>query len=209
MKKKISIFFITAMFLTNVNSEIIDNKKIIVNENTHIKGIIFQDVGIAIEKGSILEKEILEVLKKNNIVEDGNKKIFDSTLEKISSNELNINKLEKKIIISDIESEEIKGSFEQNEESIKGEDIVIDLKRCFPCHGENFEISAQDKSKIVKDMTKNGINNALNGYKSGLYGGELKNVMKEELRFFNKEDLKLISEQILNKTYKANLKDNE
>jgi cytochrome c-type protein NapB len=53
---------------------------------------------------------------------------------------------------------------------------------CAGCHGQNFELSAMGKSKIVKDMSLKEIMDALKGYKNGTYGDSLQGMMKVQVR---------------------------
>lgn len=72
----------------------------------------------------------------------------------------------------------------------------INLAACKGCHGVNWERSALMKSKIVKDLTKEEIDESLTGYKNGTYGGTMKGVMMGQLAKYSEEDIKSIVEQI-------------
>jgi cytochrome c len=74
-------------------------------------------------------------------------------------------------------------------ESTTGESTV-NLKVCVSCHGQNFEKSALGHSKIVKDMTKNQVSNALIGYKYGTYGGKMKGLMKGQVEKYSDNALR-------------------
>ena len=67
---------------------------------------------------------------------------------------------------------------------------AVNTKVCAGCHGQNFEKSAMGKSKIVKDMTRQEVSNALIGYKKGTYGGAMKVIMKNQISKYSDEDLK-------------------
>ena len=66
---------------------------------------------------------------------------------------------------------------------------AFDTKGCIGCHGANFEKSAMNKSKIVKDMSKEEIETALKGYKAGTYGGAMKGIMKGQAAKMSDEDI--------------------
>ena len=66
---------------------------------------------------------------------------------------------------------------------------------CVGCHGANFEKAALNKSKIVKDMSKEDIVKALKGYKNGTYGGAMKGVMAPNAKKLSDEDIKAIAEK--------------
>jgi len=72
----------------------------------------------------------------------------------------------------------------------------INLAACKGCHGLNWERSALMKSKIVKDLTKEEIQESLTGYKNGTYGGPMKGVMIGQLAKYSEEDIKLIVDKI-------------
>jgi cytochrome c-type protein NapB len=65
----------------------------------------------------------------------------------------------------------------------------VNIKACAGCHGANFEKSAMNKSKIVADMTKQEVSDALVGYKNGTYGGAMKNLMKMQVSKYSEEEL--------------------
>jgi len=66
----------------------------------------------------------------------------------------------------------------------------VDLKLCHTCHGANFEKSALGQSKVVKNMTKQEISDALIGYKYDTYGGNLKHLMNGNIKIYTDEELK-------------------
>lgn len=68
-------------------------------------------------------------------------------------------------------------------------DSSIDLKSCKGCHGINFEKAALGQSKILRDMTKEEVSNALIGYKNGTYGRSMKNMMKNHVVKYSNEEL--------------------
>lgn len=73
---------------------------------------------------------------------------------------------------------------------------AYDLKFCTSCHGLNYEKVALGKSKIVKNMSIDDIEDSLIGYKNGTYGGIMKGLMVAQVSKYSEEDLKLISKQI-------------
>jgi len=72
----------------------------------------------------------------------------------------------------------------------------INLTACAACHGADFEKKAMGVSKIVKDMTVEEIVTALNGYKDGSYGGNMKTLMKGQVGSFDEAKIKAIATQI-------------
>ncbi len=67
---------------------------------------------------------------------------------------------------------------------------AINLNSCKGCHGQNFEKKALGKSKIVANMTKEEINDAMVGYKNGTYGGPMKGLMKGQSSKYTEEELR-------------------
>lgn len=73
---------------------------------------------------------------------------------------------------------------------------TFDLQACTSCHGLSYEKIALGKSKVVKDMSIDDIEDSLIGYKNGTYGGVMKGLMVAQLAKYSEEDLMLISKQI-------------
>ncbi|MAD40870.1 MAG: cytochrome C [Arcobacter sp.] len=67
---------------------------------------------------------------------------------------------------------------------------AVNLASCKGCHGQNFEKKALGKSKIVSEMTKAEVNDAMVGYKNGTYGGPMKGLMKGQVAKYSEEELK-------------------
>ena len=71
----------------------------------------------------------------------------------------------------------------------KGLKSSIDLKSCKGCHGVDFEKAALGVSKIVMNMSKSEVSAALIGYKNGMYGGPMKNMMKSHVIMYTNKEL--------------------
>lgn len=69
-------------------------------------------------------------------------------------------------------------------------------KRCAGCHGEFGQELANGSQKVVKDMSAENIEKALNGYTNESYGGLLKGLMRAQLMNVKKEDFKPLAEYI-------------
>ena len=72
--------------------------------------------------------------------------------------------------------------------------LAGDLSGCVGCHGQHFEKKALGHSKIVKNMSKQEIKEALDGYKNKTYGGFMKNVMENQAAKI--KDTNLIASEI-------------
>jgi cytochrome c553 len=68
--------------------------------------------------------------------------------------------------------------------------------KCKGCHGASGEKKALGKSKIIKNMTKQELAGALNGYKKGTYGGAMKGLMKGQVASLKPADIEAISNAI-------------
>jgi len=69
-------------------------------------------------------------------------------------------------------------------------------KKCAGCHGSAGEKVALGKSKVIANMSEDELNNALNGYKAGTYGGAMKGLMKGQVASLSKDDIKTVSAYI-------------
>lgn len=67
---------------------------------------------------------------------------------------------------------------------------------CKGCHGQQWEKSAMDKSKVVKEMSKEEIVEALKGYKDGAYGGAMKGLMVEQVKDLSEEEMNALALKI-------------
>jgi len=73
---------------------------------------------------------------------------------------------------------------------------AVNTAGCSGCHGANFEKKAMGKSKVVKDLSKEDIVNALKGYKDGSYGGAMKGMMKGQVASLSEADMIAIADSI-------------
>ena len=70
-------------------------------------------------------------------------------------------------------------------------------KKCAGCHGVAGEKAALGKSKIIANMSDKELNEAINGYKAGTYGGAMKGLMKGQVASLSESDVKSISAYIV------------
>jgi cytochrome c-type protein NapB len=73
---------------------------------------------------------------------------------------------------------------------------AVNLGACKGCHGAHFEKHALGKSKVVKDLTKAEVAEALVGYKAGTFGGAMKGLMKGQVAKYSDADLKAAAQTI-------------
>lgn len=72
---------------------------------------------------------------------------------------------------------------------------AFDDKGCTGCHGQNMEKAAMGKAKIIKDLPKAEIEEALKGYKAGTFGGPMKGIMEAQAKKMSDEDIKAFAEK--------------
>jgi cytochrome c-type protein NapB len=70
---------------------------------------------------------------------------------------------------------------------------AVGTAACAGCHGQYFEKAALGKSKIVKDMSLKDIVTALKGYKTGTYGGAMKQIMVNQVKDLKDSDIEALS----------------
>jgi len=70
---------------------------------------------------------------------------------------------------------------------------AVSIAACAGCHGQNFELVAMGKSKVVKDMSLKEIVEALKGYKNGTYGDTLKGVMVNQVKNLKDSEIEAMS----------------
>lgn len=92
-------------------------------------------------------------------------------------------------------SEDVLASKTVNNTEITNSGKILYTK-CVGCHGTNGEKVALGKSKIIKNMTKEQIVNALKGYQTGTYGGTMKGVMVGQVSGMTDSDIEQIADYI-------------
>ena len=70
------------------------------------------------------------------------------------------------------------------------------FSKCVSCHGANGEKVALNTSKIIQNMSKEEIINALKGYKDDTYGGKMKSMMKSQVEGLSEENIITIAEYL-------------
>ena len=67
---------------------------------------------------------------------------------------------------------------------------------CSACHGADASKIALGKSQVIKGWDSVKVQNALNGYKDGTYGGTMKGIMKGQVAALSDEDIKAVADYI-------------
>ena len=68
--------------------------------------------------------------------------------------------------------------------------------RCASCHGANAEKSALNASENIAQWDSKRIEDALQGYKSGTFGGKMKGIMQAQSKSLTDEEIRLLSDYI-------------
>ena len=78
----------------------------------------------------------------------------------------------------------------------KASDAKKLFTKCAGCHGNKAQNKALGVSHIIAGWDAKKIENALNGYKSGTYGGSMKSIMKGQVLQLKNSDIKALAEYI-------------
>jgi cytochrome c553 len=68
--------------------------------------------------------------------------------------------------------------------------------KCVSCHGGDASKQALGKSKVIKGWSLEKLVAAIKGYQDGSYGGDMKGVMKGQVKDLNAVDIHILSEYI-------------
>ena len=68
--------------------------------------------------------------------------------------------------------------------------------KCASCHGTNAQKKALNTSADISQWDTQKIQNALQGYKNGTYGGKMKAIMQAQSKPLSDEEIKQLSEYI-------------
>jgi cytochrome c553 len=136
--------------------------------------------------------------KITKVVKEESVKMAQNTQETLTKTVKSINKevtqKSQKLIAET--SEAIDNSLKDTKEaSADGAKIFT---KCTACHGQNAEKKALNKSQIIKGWSEEKIVTALDGYKTGTYGGSMKGVMKPQASKLNDSEVKAVAKYISN-----------
>ncbi len=70
------------------------------------------------------------------------------------------------------------------------------FSKCAGCHGNKAQNKALGVSKVIAGWDAKKIENALQGYKDGTYGGSMKSIMKTQVNSLSDDDLKSLAKYI-------------
>ncbi len=77
--------------------------------------------------------------------------------------------------------------------SVNGEQVFA---KCAGCHGAKAEKKALGKSQVIAGWPADKIQKALEGYKSGTYGGVMKSIMQGQVKNLSDAEIKAVAEYI-------------
>ena len=95
--------------------------------------------------------------------------------------------------------QEVQTTKELKQEQVAEPEIVTGeslYKRCVSCHGADASKKALGKSKVIKGWSVEKLTSAIEGYKNGTYGGEMKVMMQNQVRDLNAVDINILSNYI-------------
>lgn len=81
----------------------------------------------------------------------------------------------------------------QTEQSSNAKELFT---KCAGCHGNKAQNKALGVSHVIAGWDAKKIENALNGYKAGTYGGSMKSIMKGQVLMLKESDIKALAEYI-------------
>ncbi|WP_373072807.1 cytochrome c [Sulfurimonas sp.] len=70
------------------------------------------------------------------------------------------------------------------------------FSKCTSCHGEDASQKALGKSQVIKGWSVEKLTNAIEGYQNGTYGGDMKGMMRVQVKDLNSVDINIISNYI-------------
>ncbi len=70
---------------------------------------------------------------------------------------------------------------------------VLYTNQCSSCHGKQAEKSALNASENISKWDVKKIESALQGYKTGTFGGKMKAIMQAQIKPLSDEEIKLLS----------------
>ena len=69
-------------------------------------------------------------------------------------------------------------------------------QKCVKCHGVKGELKAYNRSRVIAEMSRADIINAIHGYKDGSYGGPMKTLMQGVVADLTENQIAEIAEKI-------------
>lgn len=68
--------------------------------------------------------------------------------------------------------------------------------KCASCHGADGSKKALGKSQVIKGWSVEKLTKAIEGYKNGTYGGDMKTAMQAQVKDLNSVDINILSNYI-------------
>ncbi len=73
---------------------------------------------------------------------------------------------------------------------------AIYTQKCVSCHGAKAEKSALNKSQTIADFSEVQVKDALEGYKAGTYGKEMKGIMQGQVKTLDDTQIEALAHYI-------------
>ncbi len=97
----------------------------------------------------------------------------------------------------EVVAKDVQQKVEAVSDAVKPQDKGAQLYvKCSVCHGQNGEKPALNNSEIIKGWEVQRTVDALNGYKNGTYGKNMKSIMTGQVTSLTQEDIQAIAEYI-------------
>lgn len=183
-----------AVWRSRFHFDLVGGDKWFTIKESKITHFSYKNVFNTFEEANLSADVLLLKEKTKEITKNFTKKHIEFKEAKIKEKFLeNLEEKEDEKIIND--SKELKNNYGENLDSVSSDkqNLEVNLGACKQCHGQKFDKAALDKSKIVKDMTKSEVYNALIGYKNGTYGSHFAGVMKGQVAKYSADDLRRVA----------------
>lgn len=160
--------------------------------NTQIVSKAANDVAKTVTDAT---SKVIENLKNDETVQETKKMVVETTKEVVNETM----KTAEKIVDETVKT--VAPAVQKAIENVTASsNPAIDAKQlfatCAGCHGANAEKKALNMSQIIKGWDKQKIIDALNGYKTGTYGGPMKGVMVGQVSSKTPEEIEALATYI-------------
>lgn len=163
----VGIFLVGCTEDTKVEEKVVTPKVMTKEEETQ------KNVALIKEKSNEILESSKEIAK---AVTTETKKLTEEVVKKAEVVSVEVAK-EAKEITNNVAKEITKNMDKVIEKEEPSVDVIALYAKCAACHGQNGQTQALGKSQIIKGWSEQKVKDALNGYKNGTYGGNMKGVM--------------------------------
>ncbi len=205
-KLAISLAVVSLLFIgcsnNSKNKEESVKKESAVEAQTPVKEVEKKsESAVKKEKTKSLSQKADESIKQaSKVVKEGVAKVVEKTKElakQAGDNEL-VQKYAKKVTegtkaLAAMVPASMGGSSKKETVDNKAKEVFM---VCAGCHGQKAQNKALGVSKVIAGWDVKKIEDALNGYKNGTYGGAMKSVMQAQASQLSSDDIKAVAKYI-------------